>query len=264
MMKYEIGWHSSDDTVCHVASIDGDERDDLFDVQLYDPDVPEGDTNARQKSLDALQKLVDDANGALLKQALEGVTERARITMDEVELRARFNREDVTLPAIEGEKPAGELVELFDELVTANVIRVPDGYRLSVLNDDEVDITGIIVQVEALGEKPAWPLISDGWSDIDNYLPSMEEGHGARAKEAATCSKCLARTYRSEECVCPEGDAEDYDVAYEREALGDEAFGELTRALYALIGRADRCMEFIDRTRAAFKEASEATNEETP
>jgi hypothetical protein len=83
MMKYEIGWHSSDDTVCHVASIDGDERDDLFDVQLYDPDVPEGDTNARQKSLDALQKLVDDANGALLKQALEGVTERARMLNDE-------------------------------------------------------------------------------------------------------------------------------------------------------------------------------------
>jgi hypothetical protein len=33
-----------------------------------------------------------------------------------------------------------------------------------------------------------------------------------RAKERATCSVCLARTYRGEECVCEDaGDAEDYD-----------------------------------------------------
>ena len=35
-----------------------------------------------------------------------------------------------------------------------------------------------------------------------------------RAKERATCSQCLARTYRNEECVCRDGgDAEDYDEA---------------------------------------------------
>lgn len=181
--------------------------------------------------------------------------ERSRITIDEDMLRRRFDAESVTLPAIDDEKPAGELMQLFDELVAANVIRVPEGYRVSIINDDEVDITGLIVQVEAVGD--GWPLISDGWSDIDNYLARMGEGPRDRANEAATCSKCLARTYRSESCVCEDGgDAEDFDVAYRREALGDEAFGELKDALYGLIGRADRCMEFIDRARVAFKEAT--------
>lgn len=33
------------------------------------------------------------------------------------------------------------------------------------------------------------------------------------AKERSTCSACLARTYRGEECVCEDGgDAEDFDV----------------------------------------------------
>ena len=37
---------------------------------------------------------------------------------------------------------------------------------------------------------------------------AMEE----EAKERSTCSECLARTYRGEECVCDDGgDAEDYD-----------------------------------------------------
>lgn len=36
------------------------------------------------------------------------------------------------------------------------------------------------------------------------------------AKERSTCSVCLARTYRHEECICePEGDAEDYDIVLE-------------------------------------------------
>lgn len=37
------------------------------------------------------------------------------------------------------------------------------------------------------------------------------------AKERATCSTCLARTYRGEECVCENGgDAEDFDVLMEQ------------------------------------------------
>lgn len=41
------------------------------------------------------------------------------------------------------------------------------------------------------------------------------------AKERSTCSVCLARTYRQEECVCDDGgDAEDFD----------EVMGELCRA----------------------------------
>lgn len=43
---------------------------------------------------------------------------------------------------------------------------------------------------------------------------SIEDFEEMQAKERATCSKCLARTYRGEECVCPDGgDAEDYDEA---------------------------------------------------
>jgi hypothetical protein len=34
-MQYEIGWHSGDEQVCHVALTDKGGREDLFDVQLY-------------------------------------------------------------------------------------------------------------------------------------------------------------------------------------------------------------------------------------
>jgi hypothetical protein len=54
----------------------------------------------------------------------------------------------------------------------------------------------------------------------------LEQGVEERAKERATCSVCLARTYRgNEECVCEDGgDAEDYD-----EALADEQGREMER-----------------------------------
>lgn len=65
-MQYEIGWHSDDDQVCHVALIDHEgNRDDLFDVQLYDPDVEEDGTTARDRSLAKLTELVERANAAL-------------------------------------------------------------------------------------------------------------------------------------------------------------------------------------------------------
>lgn len=73
-MHYEIGWHSSDDNFCHVALIDAaGERDELFDVQLYDPEVIENDgRNARDVSLAALEDLVKLANTTIeLKAALE-------------------------------------------------------------------------------------------------------------------------------------------------------------------------------------------------
>ena len=45
-----------------------------------------------------------------------------------------------------------------------------------------------------------------------------EEEAIERAKERSTCSVCLARTYRQEECVCEDGgDAEDYDEALQEE-----------------------------------------------
>lgn len=58
---------------------------------------------------------------------------------------------------------------------------------------------------------------------IDGINPLVDEDDDddeptQYAKVRATCSKCGARTYRQEECVCgDEGDAEDYD-----EALADE------------------------------------------
>lgn len=54
----------------------------------------------------------------------------------------------------------------------------------------------------------------------------LEPGVEERAKERATCSVCLARTYRgNEECVCEDGgDAEDFD-----EALTDEQGREMER-----------------------------------
>lgn len=52
---------------------------------------------------------------------------------------------------------------------------------------------------------------------LPDFEPAPDDADQA-AKERATCSRCLARTYRGEECVCDdEGDAEDYD-----EALADE------------------------------------------
>jgi len=66
-MHYEIGWHSSDDTVCHVALVDDKgEREDLFDVALYDPEVIEDNgVDSRTNSERALQLLLDRANKAL-------------------------------------------------------------------------------------------------------------------------------------------------------------------------------------------------------
>jgi hypothetical protein len=65
------------------------------------------------------------------------------------------------------------------------------------------------------------------WLDNDYGLYSMIQEQADRIrgelKERATCSECLARTYRDEECVCP-GDAGDAEVF-------DEIFGEGRREL---------------------------------
>src|SRR4051794_37389985 len=67
MMKYEIGWHTHDQQACHVALVDNKgERDELFDVALYDPEVIEdAGRNSREVSLAALETLVERANAAL-------------------------------------------------------------------------------------------------------------------------------------------------------------------------------------------------------
>lgn len=63
--RYEIGWHSSDIDVCHVAyALEDGSREDLFDVQLYTVDSGNEQDGARVESLEALELLVSRANQA--------------------------------------------------------------------------------------------------------------------------------------------------------------------------------------------------------
>jgi hypothetical protein len=142
------------------------------------------------------------------------MADRPRITVDEAKLRELFDAERIFLPNIGDEKPAGELSTLIDSLIGEHeAIKVPEGYRLSVLNDDEIDICGLIVEVEAVGN--SWPLVTDGWSDIDNYLPVLDDQPAV-------------------------------DDA-------DGQFDALSNAIHGVIGRADRCMAFIAMVRGALE-----------
>lgn len=84
--------------------------------------------------------------------------------------------------------------------------------------DEHPGQPGHIVLVARQGDDyMAW--LNDGTEADSLALASPPESKlKAQAKEAATCSKCLARTYRGEECVCDtdEGDAEDYDEVLTR------------------------------------------------
>lgn len=135
--------------------------------------------------------------------------DRPRISVDEAALRGAYDAANLAFPSVEDDKPAGDLMQMFDNLVDADIVKVPDGYRVSIINDDELDITGMVISVEVVGA--GWPYISDGWSDIDNYLPTFE-----RVKE------------------------DDYDE-----------FAAIREAVHAVIGRADRCMAFAHNARQA-------------
>jgi hypothetical protein len=132
--------------------------------------------------------------------------DRPRITIDEAKIRERFEGSE-ELPSILDDKPAGEFTTLVHSLIDDGLIVVPEPYRLSLLNDDEIDITGVIVNVEVAGT--GWPYISDGWSDIDNYLPHRE--HGDTVKPTAV--------------------------------------HELLEGIHSIIGRADRCISFAHNVR---------------
>jgi hypothetical protein len=67
---YEIGWHSSDTGVCHVAAVNDDVRDDLFDVQLYGDNENDSD---RRESLEALEQLVERANANVNRETVKRV-----------------------------------------------------------------------------------------------------------------------------------------------------------------------------------------------
>jgi hypothetical protein len=140
--------------------------------------------------------------------------DRPIITVDETALRVCFDAEEVHLPDLLDDKPAGDLTMLFDRLVEGGIVTVPEPYRISLINDDEVDITGLVVNVEVAGT--GWPHISDGWSEIDNYLPRLDH----------------------------EGDRQGWD--------------ELLNAIYAIIGRADRCIAFAHAVATAVADGDDA------
>jgi len=114
--------------------------------------------------------------------------------------------DDAVLPGLmSDEQPASGVLELIDALIDAKAILGPDGYALRLINDDETDICGLIVEVEAVGTD--WPYASDGWSEIDNYLPA---------------------------------------------APGDYA-DDLRTLVENILGRANRCVQFLARVKAALE-----------
>lgn len=60
-MHYQVGWHSSDDTVCHVYTTGDGRGEDIFDVSLYHDDEG-GRDFARDQSEQALHNMVELAN----------------------------------------------------------------------------------------------------------------------------------------------------------------------------------------------------------
>lgn len=65
IVKYQVGWHSSDDQYVHVAAIRDGECEDLFDVTLYGNPGEDECGRDKAESLAALEQLVFLANTAL-------------------------------------------------------------------------------------------------------------------------------------------------------------------------------------------------------
>jgi L-2-hydroxyglutarate oxidase LhgO len=78
------------------------------------------------------------------------------------------------------------------------------------VNEQTVIATMVQFDLDYPAHRPWEKIVADVRSQVvtrTDALARIEE-----AKERATCSVCLARTYRGEECVCDDGgDAEDYN-----------------------------------------------------
>jgi hypothetical protein len=133
--------------------------------------------------------------------------ERKRFTWNARHGHDLLRDETIRLPSIDDEKPAGRVMETIDKLIELKAIGTPEGYTLGVINDDELDITGLVIEVSADGEN--WPAACDGWSEIDNYLPS-------------------------------DNDREQAEAFY------------LDEMVDAVLSRANRCVEFLQKVRLAF------------
>lgn len=92
-------------------------------------------------------------------------------------------------------------------------VTLPDGEIVEVTGAND-GVNGYEWSARMVGNDLRLEVTVDEVVLIDGMQPAAEE----EAKQRATCSTCLARTYRHEECVCEDGgNAEDYD-----EALADE------------------------------------------
>jgi hypothetical protein len=103
------------------------------------------------------------------------------------------------LPDITDDQAAGDVSQLIDLLIDGGTITVPEPYRISLLSDDGESITGLVLNVERVGS--GWPFASDGWSDIDNYVPSMDETVEVRGSYAALESCVSAVIGRADRCI---------------------------------------------------------------
>jgi hypothetical protein len=133
--------------------------------------------------------------------------ERKRFTWNARHAHDLLRDETVHVPSINDDRPAAHVMETIDKLIELKAIGTPEGYTLALINDDEEDICGLVVNVSANGEN--WPAASDGWSDIKNYLPT------------------------------------DTEVEHAPAAVFDEMVG-------MVLGRADRCLAFLQKVQLAF------------
>lgn len=93
--------------------------------------------------------------------------------------------------------------------------------------------------VYSAGRSGGWCVI-EGTSDLAASFPTrtLEEAV-QEARERATCSECGARTYRSEECFCDEGDGEDYDEVRDELVAPIEKRDEFLMLAFALVANID-------------------------
>jgi hypothetical protein len=130
----------------------------------------------------------------------------------------------ISMPTIDDERPAGRVMEVIEALEQLGAIKAPEGYRLTLINDDETDITGLVINVHAEGT--TWPAASDGWSEIDNYLPALDDEQDKETHFEEMVSMVLGRADR---CLAF---LQDVQRAFaKREATQDERAIELANML---------------------------------
>jgi hypothetical protein len=97
----------------------------------------------------------------------------------------------------------------YDTETLTLVVILPDGEPVRVVGEND-GLNGF--------EWSAWRGAGELEVRTDHrvLIDGVDEENDDEAEGRATCSRCLARTYRDEQCVCEDGgDAEDYDEVRE-------------------------------------------------